>query len=59
VLDLIDKGLFFGKKANGKSRHNLRGKSHMLPYLDNEFLLVARTRQESPQKKSIEAIEIS
>jgi hypothetical protein len=51
VLDLIDKGVFFGKKTNPKSRHNLRAKSHVLPYLDNEFLLVAGIRQESPQKK--------
>jgi hypothetical protein len=30
-----------------KSHHILRERSHMLPYLDNEFLLVAKTRQHS------------
>ncbi len=38
---------FFLKKINCKSRHILREKSRKSPYLDNEFLLVARTRQES------------
>jgi hypothetical protein len=36
---------FFGGKKKNKSRHILRKKSHILPYLDSEFLVVAKTRQ--------------
>ncbi len=32
---------------NEKSYHILREKCHLSPYLDNEFLLVARTSQDS------------
>ncbi len=32
---------------NEKSHHILREKCHLSPYLDNEFLLVARTSQDS------------
>jgi hypothetical protein len=35
------------EKKNCKSRHILKKKSHMLPYLDNEFPLIARTKQDS------------
>lgn len=34
-------------ELNCKSHHILRKRSQMSPYLENEFLLVARTRQES------------
>jgi hypothetical protein len=40
------KRLFCGKKRE-KSRHFLMKNCHMLPYLDNEFLEVARTSQDS------------
>jgi hypothetical protein len=36
--------LFLGKKS--KNHHILRGKNHKLPYWDNEFLLVAKTRED-------------
>jgi hypothetical protein len=32
---------------NEKSHHILSQKCHLSPYLDNEFLLVARTSQDS------------
>jgi hypothetical protein len=54
---MIDKGLFLGEKTDRKSRHNLRGKSQMLPYLDNEFLLVARIGQESPPKNLLKLLK--
>jgi hypothetical protein len=37
---------FFGKKRE-KIRHFLMKNWHMLPYLDDEFLEVARTSQDS------------
>ncbi len=33
-------------EKNEKSHHILREKCHLSPYLDNEFLLVARTSQD-------------
>jgi hypothetical protein len=36
-----------------KSRHILRKKSHISPYLDYEFLLVARTGQDSKNKSPL------
>jgi hypothetical protein len=36
-------------KAFLESCHILMKKGHMLPYLDNEFLLVTRTRQDSKE----------
>jgi hypothetical protein len=54
----ILQGLFFslgGGKKNAKSFHFLREKEkiHLLPYFDNEFLEVPRTRQDSYPKKII------
>jgi hypothetical protein len=40
---------FLGKKGKWKSCHILMKKGHMLPYLDNEFLLVTRNRQYSKE----------
>jgi hypothetical protein len=34
------------EKKNCKSRHILKKKSHMLPYLDNGFPLIARTKKD-------------
>ncbi len=39
------------RKRKWKSCHILMKKGHMLPYLDNEFLLVTRTRQDSKEIK--------
>jgi hypothetical protein len=41
---------FFGEKSREKSRHFLMKNCHMLPYLDNEFLEVARTSEDSLKK---------
>jgi hypothetical protein len=40
---------FLEKKRKCKSCHILMKKGHMLPYLDNEFVLVTRTRQDSKE----------
>ncbi len=37
------KAFLFEKREKKKSHHILRKNSHMLPYLDNEFLLVTKT----------------
>lgn len=36
--------VFSGKKS--KKHYILKGKNHKLPYWDNEFLLVAKTRED-------------
>jgi hypothetical protein len=46
---ICTKAFYGGKKW--KRGHILRIKSHMSPYVDNEFLLVARTSQDSKKNK--------